>query len=115
MHKIANELVRIQSIDETPRHITLAESQIEAIKQRKISETGNLAYSLKLKIGAQVMLTANVNIEDRLVNGLVGKVMKFKLVDHQITIVYVKFNDKNAGLITCNQIILHASCSGYQS
>ena len=72
LYKIANELVRIQSIDETPRHITLAESQIEAIKQRKISETGNLAYSLKLKIGAQVMLTANVNIEDRLVNGLVG-------------------------------------------
>ena len=26
--------------------------------------------------------------------------MKFELVDHQITIVYVKFNDKNAGLIT---------------
>ena len=35
-----------------------------------------------------------------LVNGLVGKIMKFKLVDHQITTVYVKFNDKNAGLIT---------------
>ena len=46
------------------------------------------------------MLTANVNIEDRLVNGLVGKVMKFKLVYNQITIVYVKFNDKNAGSIT---------------
>ena len=70
--KIASELVRIQAIDETPRHIKHTESQIEAIKQRKISETGNLAYSLKLKIGAQVMLTANVNIEDRLVNGLVG-------------------------------------------
>ena len=98
--KIASELIRIQAIDETPRHIKHTESQIEAIKQREISETGKLAYSLKLKIGAQVMLTANVNIEDRLVNGLVGKVVKFKLVDHQITIVYVKFNDKNPGLIT---------------
>ena len=46
------------------------------------------------------MLTANVNIEDRLVNGLAGKVIKFKLVDHQITIIYVKFNDKNDKLIT---------------
>ena len=35
-----------------------------------------------------------------IVNGLVGKVIHFKLVDHQIRIVYVKFNDKNAGLIT---------------
>ena len=100
MDKIASELVKIQAFDETPRHIKLTESQIEAIKQRKISETGNLAYSLKLKIGAQFMLTAHVNIEDRLVKGLVGKVMKFKLVDNQITIVYVKFNDKNAGSIT---------------
>ena len=31
------------------------------------------------------MLTANVNIKDRIVNGLDGKVMKFKLVNHQIT------------------------------
>ena len=115
MDKIASELVRIHAIDETPRYIKLTESQIEAIKRREISETGNHAYSLKLNIGTQAMLTANVNIEDRLVNGLLVKVMKFKLVDHQITIVYVKFNDKNAGLITCNQIILHASCSGYQS
>ena len=61
------------------------------------------------------MLTANVNIEDWLVNGLVGKVMKFKLVDHQITIVYVKCNDKNAGMITMQSDFLHASSSGYQS
>ena len=81
--KITSELVRIQAIDKTPKHIKLTESQIESIIQRKIRETGNLANSLKLKIGAQVILTANVNIEDRLVNGLVDKVMKFKLVDHQ--------------------------------
>ena len=46
------------------------------------------------------MLTANVNIEDRLVNGLVGNFMKFKLVDHQITFAYVKFDGKSSGLIT---------------
>ena len=100
MDKFATELHRVQAIDETPRHIKFTECQIEAIKQRKLSKTGNIACSLKLKIGAQVMLTTNVNIENRLVNSLVGKVMKFKLVDHQITIVYVEFNDKNAGLIT---------------
>ena len=44
LDKIASELVKIQVIDDTPRHIKLTESQIEAIKQRKISATGNLAY-----------------------------------------------------------------------
>ena len=100
MDKIASEPVRIQAINETPQHIKLTENQIEAVKQRKTCETGNLAYSLKLTIGAQVMLTANVNIEDRLVNGLVGKVMKFIFFDHQITFAYVKFDDKISGLIT---------------
>ena len=116
MDKIASELVRIQAINENPRHINLTESQIEAIKQKKICETGNLAYSLKLKNGAQVMLTANVNIEDRLVNGLVGNFMKFKLVDHQITFAYVKFDDKNSGLITMQwvPIMKHEVSFGYK-
>ena len=34
LDKIASELVRIQAIDETPRHIKLTKSQIEAIKRR---------------------------------------------------------------------------------
>ena len=71
LDKITGELVEIQAIDE---------SQIKA--KKKISETGNLTYSIKPKIGAQFMLTANVNIEERLVNDLVGKIMKLKLVDN---------------------------------
>ena len=55
---------------------------------------------MKLKIGAQMMLTANVNIEDRLVNDLVGKVMQFKVVNHEVTVISVKFNDTNVGLMT---------------
>ena len=99
LDKIDSDLVSIQAIDEIPRHIKFTESQVEGIKQRKLSETGNLAYLLKLKIGVQIILTANVNIEDRLVNGLVGKVMQFKVVN-EVTVIYVKFNDANAELMT---------------
>ena len=96
LDKTDSNLVIIQAIDEIPRHIKLAESQVEAIKQRKLSETDNLAYLLKLKIGAQIMLATNVNIEDKLFNGLIGKVMKFKEVNNEFTVIYVKFNDSNS-------------------
>ena len=79
----------------------LVEIQVEALKQRSLSETGNIAYLLKLKVGAHMMLTAvNINIEDRLVNSLVGKVGQFKVVKNEVTVIYVKFNDANAGLMT---------------
>ena len=68
------QLILIDAIDEIPKDIVLSQSQIDAIRQRKMSEVGNLQSQLKLKIGAQVMLTSNLDIDDRLVNGLVGTV-----------------------------------------
>ena len=62
-----------------------------------MSETGNLESQLKLKIGAQVMLTSNLDIDDRLVNGLVGTVKQIKYKNNEVSVVYVKFNDISAG------------------
>ena len=76
------QLILIEAIDEIPQDIDLSQSQIDAIKQRKMSEAGNLESQLQLKIGAQVMLISNLDIDDRLVNGLVGTVkqIKYKVV-----------------------------------
>ena len=40
------------------------------------------------------MLTSNVNLKDRPVNDLVGKVMAFKFIGSDIKVIYVKFNDR---------------------
>ena len=40
-----------------------------------ISYTGNLAKQLKICVGAKVMLTINIDIGDRLLNGSLGTVM----------------------------------------
>ena len=47
-----------------------------------MSETGNFESQLKLKIGAQVMLTSNLDIDDRLANNLAGTVkqIKYKII-----------------------------------
>ena len=43
------------------------------------------------------MLTSNLDIDDRLVNGLVGTVKQIKYKNNEVSVVYVKFNDNNAG------------------
>ena len=58
--------------------INVSDCQIDAIKLRKISETGNLESQLNLKFGSQVMITSNIDINDRLINGIVGRVTQFK-------------------------------------
>ena len=73
-------MILIDAIGEIPKDIVLSQSQIDAINQRKISETGNLKSQLKLKIGTQIMLTSDSDVDGRLVNGLLGtaKQIKFK-------------------------------------
>ena len=78
------------------KDINLSQSQIDAIKQRRMSEKGNLESQLQLKIGAQVMLTSNLDIDDMLVNGLVGTVKQIKYKNNEVSVVYVNFDDNNA-------------------
>ena len=77
--------------------IVLSQNQIDAIKQMKMSERGNLESQLKLKIGSQVMLISNSDIGDRLVNGLVRTVKQIKYKNNEVSVVHVKFNDNNSG------------------
>ena len=97
LNTLHTQLILIDAIDETAKDIALSQSQIDPIKQRKMSKTGNLESQLKLKIGAQVMLTSNLDIDDRLVNGLVGTVKQIKYKNNEVSVVYVKFNDNSAG------------------
>lgn len=46
LNNLDSRLVCVYAIDKFPRNITVSESQIDAIKQRKISEAGNLASQL---------------------------------------------------------------------
>ena len=50
-----------------------------------------------MKIGASVTLTVNVILEYRLLNGLAGVVMNFKVVNNKVKIVFAKFEVEAAG------------------
>ena len=54
---------------------------------------------VSIKEGARVMLTNNVDISDRLINGQIGTVTRILVneVSQKPTIVYIKFDDEDAG------------------
>ena len=52
---------------------------------------------LNLRIGAQVMITSKINIDDRLVNVMVGKVAHLFISNGHVKTVYLMFDDVNIG------------------
>ena len=70
------------------------------INSWKHSEQERLETQLKLKTGAHVLLTCNINIGITLVNGLVGKVMRTGHKRNTVKVTYVNFDDQNADLAT---------------
>ena len=43
------------------------------------------------------MLTSHLDVDYKRVNGLVGTVKQIKYKNNEVSVVYVKFNDNNAG------------------
>ena len=101
LNEIDGQTISLSLIDGIPCEVQLSDKQLKRIKARKSGESGNLASVLKLKVDAQVMLTCDINIEDRLVNGLVGKVMR---IWHKTNTFKVKFDDQNAGWNYCSAV-----------
>ena len=60
---------------------------------------GRLDYKIDLKKGARVMLTTNLDVEDRLINGQIGTIVKTEInaVSAKPDVIYVRCDDQNAG------------------
>ena len=85
----------IFAIDEYPDGIS--QKMIGNIKDKKLSDTGGLPYNLILKIGARVMLTANIDLDDRLINGQIGTVKHIAILNGRFETIFVQFDDIKAG------------------
>ena len=85
--------IRIESIDifpdSTPMHLQTS------LYSKSSSTTAGLSSLLKLKKGVRVMITSNIVLAYRLINGQFGVVFDFPYIDSSITKVYVKLDDQN--------------------
>ena len=92
-----NSLYSISAIDDLPKNVS--KDVIEKVLNRNQSQTGGLSRMLEIKVNARVMLTVNIDIADRLINGQIGTVKHISCdLNNNIHKIYIKFDDANAGL-----------------
>ena len=97
LQEILMPLHILQAVDRYPKNVS--KQEIERILSKGRSNTGGLDLEISTKEGASVMLTNNVDISDRLINGQIGTVARILVneMSQKPTIVYVKFDDEGAG------------------
>ena len=87
--------------DQYPKNVS--KQDIDRVLARKRSETHGLDHEIRVKEGARIMLTANINIQDRLINGQMGTVVKIDVnMNNEPAVLYIKFDDEKAGKTTIN-------------
>ncbi|XP_044169485.1 uncharacterized protein LOC114973474 [Acropora millepora] len=97
LNQIPAQQYTLTATDQYPQHVS--KQDIDRVLAKSRSETGGLDYYILIKEGCRVMLTANIDIADRLINGQMGTVIKIALSEktQKPNIVYIKFDDSEAG------------------
>ena len=91
-----NRTYVIPAIDKVPAEIINFKGLIACKSQTCL---GGLATKLKIGIGSQAMITQNISVGDRIVNGQVGVIVHIKFKhDSQPEVIYIKLDDDKAGL-----------------
>ena len=88
LDKLEGTLFVLESLDELPNNVS--QKAIEEARNRKQNESGGLALKLLLKLGAKVMLTVNIDIADKLINGQIGIVKNISFKNGKASKIYVK-------------------------
>ena len=68
------------------------------------ADTGGLVSELHLAVGAKVMLTVNIGVSDRLVNGARGTVEAIIKTGNQVSLLLVQFQHDHVG-VKANPIV----------
>ena len=91
----------LKAKDQSQKNVN--KQDIDKVLARGRSETCGLDSEIEIKESTRIMLTTNINIQDQLINGQMGTVIKINVnANNEPTVLYVKFDDENAGQRTIN-------------
>ncbi|XP_015764268.1 PREDICTED: ATP-dependent DNA helicase PIF1-like [Acropora digitifera] len=97
LENITGRLFHLKAIDQYPPNVS--QQDIGRVLARPRSETGGLDSDIYIKETARVMLTTNIDIADRLINGQLGTIVRIEVNQNNqnTTVIYIKFDDVKAG------------------
>ena len=84
LNDLPAEFNRRKANDKIPDSCKYPLATIPAVQNQKQTNIGGLAKLLKIKIDANVMLTVNLDIQDRLMNGQTGNTKNIEFVQGSI-------------------------------
>ncbi|KXJ10338.1 ATP-dependent DNA helicase PIF1 [Exaiptasia diaphana] len=76
LSQLPGTLFNLRAADQYPSNVS--KTDIERVLSKGRSDTGGLDYDIHIKEGARVMLTSNIDIADRLINGQIVQKNDFK-------------------------------------
>ena len=88
LNDLPEELHIIEANNKTPDNNKYPLVTVQATQNQKQKNTGGLAKLLKIKIGAKVMLTVNVMINDFLIDDQTGNIRHIKFAQGSAREVY---------------------------
>ncbi|XP_066927184.1 uncharacterized protein [Clytia hemisphaerica] len=96
LSELPGEEVKVDSIDKFPDKIS-PEDKGNALKRSQM-QTGGLAHKFTFKLGAKVMITSNIDVEDKLCNGQMGTIQYIKLnLERKVTHIYLRMDEDDIG------------------
>ena len=95
IEKLNQPIVTIQAIDQVPKGVP--NHVYDRILNLSQSQTNGLSFQLNIKVGARVMLTSNLDIADKLINGQIGTIIHILVKNSQVETVFVRFDNTKAG------------------
>ena len=100
LQELPGNSYEVLAIDKLPDNIT--DAVLEKVYERNQMDTGGLAHKLEIKLKCKVMLTANIDVDDKLCNGQIGMVEHFKFDSNEnIIVIYLRM-DEDVGLKAIN-------------
>ena len=94
LNYLPSDLYTTDANDKIPDNFKYPLALIQTARNQKQTNTGCLTNLLRLKFGAKIMLTVNIDEDHRLINSQTGIISHIEFAHGSFLRVYVKFSDE---------------------